>query len=93
MQETQETRVSFLGWEGPLEEEMATHSSRSSLVAQTVENSPEMQETMFDPWVGKIWRREWQPTPVLLPGKSHGQRSLAGYRPQGCKDLDMAETT
>ena len=30
----------------------------------------------FDPWVGKIpWRREWQPTPVLLPGKSHGRRS------------------
>ena len=31
----------------------------------------------FDPWVGKIpWRRKWQPTPVLLPGKSHGRRSL-----------------
>ena len=35
-----------------------------------------------DPWVGKIpWRRAWQPTPVLLPGESHGQRSLAGYSP------------
>ena len=33
----------------------------------------------FDPWIGKIsWRRAWQPTPVFLPGKSHGQRSLAG---------------
>ena len=33
----------------------------------------------FDPWVGKIpWRRKWQPTPVLLPGTSHGQRSLVG---------------
>ena len=33
----------------------------------------------FDPWVGKIcWRRKWQPTPVCLPGESHGQRSLAG---------------
>ena len=32
----------------------------------------------FSPWVGKIlWRRRWQPTPVFLPGKSHGQRSLA----------------
>ena len=32
------------------------------------------------PWVGKIpWRRPWQPTPVFLPGESHGQRSLAGY--------------
>ena len=35
----------------------------------------------FDPWVRKIpWRRKWQPTPVFLPGKSHGQRSLVGYR-------------
>ena len=34
----------------------------------------------FNPWVGKIpWRRAWQPTPVFLPGESHGQRSLAGY--------------
>ena len=33
----------------------------------------------FDPWVGKIpWRRKWQPTPVLLPGESHGRRSLGG---------------
>ena len=33
----------------------------------------------FDPWVGKIpWRKKWQPTPIFLPGKSHGQRSLAG---------------
>ena len=34
----------------------------------------------FDPWVRKIpWRRKWQPTPVLLPGKSRGQRSLVDY--------------
>ena len=34
----------------------------------------------FDPWVRKIpWRRKGQPTPVLLPGESHGQRSLVGY--------------
>ena len=36
----------------------------------------------FDPWVGKSpWRREWLPTPVFLPGESHGQRSLAGCSP------------
>ena len=36
----------------------------------------------FNPWVGKIpWRRAWQPTPVFLPGKSQGQRSLEGYSP------------
>ena len=40
----------------------------------------------FDPWVRKIpWRRKWQPTPVFLPGESHGKRSLVGYSPQGCK--------
>ena len=34
----------------------------------------------FDPWVRKIpWRRVWEPTPVFLPGESHGQRSLVGY--------------
>ena len=34
----------------------------------------------FNPWVGKIlWRKKWQPTPLFLPGKSHGRRSLAGY--------------
>ena len=40
----------------------------------------------LDPRVGKIaWRKKWQPTPIFLPGKSHGQRSLAGYSPWGCK--------
>ena len=37
-------------------------------------------------WIGKIpWRRKWQPTPVFLRGKSHGQRSLVGYSPWGYK--------
>ena len=49
-----------------------------SHVAQTVKHLPTMWETQG--WVGKIlWRRKWQPTPVFLPGKSHGQRSLVGY--------------
>ena len=40
----------------------------------------------FDPWVRKTpWRRKWQPTPVFLPGKSLGQRSLVGYSPWGSK--------
>ena len=42
----------------------------------------------FNPWVRKTktpWRRNWQPTPIFLPGKSHGQRSLTGYSPWGCK--------
>ena len=46
----------------------------------------------FDPWVGKIpWRREWQPTPVFLPGESHGWRSLVGYSPQAHKESDRTE--
>ena len=46
----------------------------------------------FNPWVGKIpWRRKWQPTPVFLPGKSHGQKSLVDYSPWGCKELDTTE--
>ena len=46
----------------------------------------------FNPWVRKISRRrKRQPTPVLLPGKSHGWRSLVGYGPWGCKESDMTE--
>ena len=62
-----------------------------------------MQEMQAFPWVGKIpWRRKWQPstvfrrrrwhpTPVLLPGKSHGQRSLVGCGPWGRKESDTTE--
>ena len=40
-----------------------------------------LQRCSFDPWVGKIpWRREWQTTPVLLLGESHGHRSLVGHK-------------
>ena len=51
-----------------------------------------MIKPMFDPWVRKIcWRREWQPTPVLLLGESHGQRSLVDYSPGDHKELDTTE--
>ena len=66
---------------------------RASLVAQMVNNPPAMQET----WVrfllqcrrpGKIpWRRDWQPAPILLPGKFNVQRSLVSYSPWGHKVL------
>ena len=55
---------------------------RASLIAHLVKNLPAVQETYVrslgweDPQ-----RRKWQPTPVLLPGESHGQRSLEGYSP------------
>ena len=48
----------------------------------------------FDPWIWKIpWKRAWQPTPIFLPGESHGQRSLAGYSPWGYKESDTTEHT
>jgi len=52
----------------------------------------EMQETHVQSLSGKIpWNRKWQPAPVFLPGKFHGQRSLAGYSLWGCKESDMNE--
>ena len=46
------------------------------------------------PWIGMIpWNRKWQPAPVFLPGKFHGQRSLADYHPWGHKELDTTEHT
>ena len=63
-----------------------------SLVAQTVKNLPAMQETQFHPWVRKIsWRREWQPSPLFLPGEFREQRRLAGYSPWGYRDSDITE--
>ena len=101
----QETRVQSLGQDNPLEKEMANHSSKFAwkilwaetpgglqVVAQRVKSLPAMWETQLrslgreDPW-----RRKWQPTPVLLPGKSHGWRSLVGYSPWGHKESDMTE--
>ena len=56
----------------------------ASMVAQMVKHLPAMKE--FNPWVRKIpWRRKWQPIPVLLLKKFHGQRSLVGYSPWGSK--------
>ena len=57
-----------------------------------VKNLPaQCRRHRFDPWVRKMpWRRAWQPTPVFLPGESHGQRSLAGYSPWDHKESDVA---
>ena len=46
----------------------------------------------FNPWVRKIpWKWKWHPTPVFLPGESHGWRSLVGYSPRARKESDTAE--
>ena len=50
------------------------------------ESACHFRSHQFDPWVRKIpWRKKWQPTPVFLPGKFHGQKSLEGYSPWGHK--------
>ena len=64
-------------------------------MALVVKNPPTNAGDMrcaFNPWVRKIpWRRKWQPTPVFLPGKSHGQRILVSYSQWRCKESDMTE--
>ena len=71
---------------------MTQEEHRWWVVAQMVKRLPTMQETRVlslgreDPW-----RRKWQPTPVSLPGESHGWRSLVGYSPWGYKESDMTE--
>ena len=65
--------------------------SRASLVAHS-KNSARVAGDRGLTLVGKIpWRKIWQPTPVSLPKESHGQRSLAGFSPQGCKESDTTE--
>ena len=58
-------------------------------------NAGDITDTSSIPgWGEKIsWRRKWQPTPVFLPGESHGQRSLVGYSPQGRRESDATEVT
>ena len=59
-------------------------------MAQRLKCLPAMQET----WVRSLGQedpRKWQPTPVFLPGESHGWRSLVGYSPRDCKELDKTE--
>ena len=61
-------------------------------VSDSKESACNVEDLGSIPGSGKIpWGREWQPTPVFLPGEFHGQRSLEGYSPWGCKESDMTE--
>ena len=68
---------------------------RASQVVLVVKNPPatagDVREAGLIPGSGRSWRRAWQPTPVFLPGKSHGQRTLAGNSLWGRKELAMTE--
>ena len=68
------------------------YTHRDFLVAQTVRNLPAVQETQVQSlgWEDP-WRRKLQPTPVFVPGESHGQRSLVGYSPWGHKESNMTK--
>ena len=64
----------------------------SGSVVKTLPATQEMQADVLHPPVRKIpWRRTWQPTPVFLPGESHGQKNLTGYNPRGCEESDMTD--
>ena len=65
----------------------------ASLVAQKIKNPPAMQETRVRSlgWEDPLEKGMVLPAPVFLPGEFHGQRSLVGYSPWGCKESDMTE--
>ena len=70
-----------------------TASSVCSSFPQSRNQPTPPQPTNLYPNPPIPWRRKWQPTPVSLPGKFYGQRSLVGYGPWGCKESDMTERT
>ena len=94
----QSSKVSILQRSTFFMVQQLSHASTTTgkTIALTILDSDSRESTCqcrrprFDSWVGKVpWRREWLPTPVFLPGESHGERSLAGYSPRWLKELDM----
>ena len=80
------THSNILAWKIPWTEEPDVgHSPRSRKELDTTE------QLHFTHFILYHWRRKWQPTPVFLPGESHGQRSLAGHGPWGHRESDMTE--
>ena len=94
-----ETQVQPLGQEDILEKEMSTHASTLAWKIPWMEEPGRLQsmksQRVRHDWATSVsftfWRREWQPTPVFLPGEPHGQRDLVVYNLWGCKDLDTTE--
>ena len=72
----------------------ATWGQVALVVKESAYQCRRYKRSSFHPWIGKIpWSRKQQPTPVFLPGESHGLRSLVGYSPQDRKKLDITEAT
>ena len=100
----QETQLQFLGWEDPLKKAMAPHSSTLAWKIPWMEEPGGLQsmgsqrvgrdfETSLSLFIFLHWRRQWQPTPVFLPGESQDQGSLVGCRLWGRTELDTTEAT
>ena len=97
------TWVRSLGWEDPLEKEMATHSRILAWRIPWTEEPVGLQSTgsqsrtrlsdFTSLFTFMHWRRKWQPTPVFLPGESQGPGSLVGCCLWGRTELDTTEAT
>ena len=104
VQEMQDIWVQSLGQEYPLEKEMATHSITLAWKIPWTEEPGRLQSmgslrvrhhwaTSLSLFTFMHWRRKWQPTPVFLPGESHGWQSLVGCRLWGRTESDTTEAT
>ena len=92
MHEVQEMQVRSLGWEDPLDKGMGTQSSISTWRIPWTEKYGGLQSTESQKsWKQLNNKQQWHPTPVLLPGKFHGRRSLEGCSPWGCEESDTTE--
>ena len=82
----------FEGWSSPQSGLKTRIWRRVYQVVQSLRQCRRLKKHRLNPWVRKIpWRRKWQPTPVFLPGKFLGQRSLVGYSPWDCRESDTTE--
>ena len=87
-----QTPVSLLSFSIPCSAKIGLPSV--TVVNNLPANAQEARDVGLIPGSGRFpWRRKWQPTPVFLPGKFHGQRSLVGYNPRGHKEPDTTEHT
>ena len=85
MEKAMAPQSSTLAWKIPWMEEPGRLQSMGSLrVRHDWATSLSLSTFMH-------WRRKWQPTPVFLPGESHGQKSLVGYSPRGCQESDTTK--
>ena len=95
MTEARTEAIDMVGWKGVSPRCSAPKPWKGFSGGSKVKNPPtKAGDVGLIPGSGRFaWRRKWQHTPVFLPGKFHGQRSLAGYSPCGHKESDMAEVT